>query len=215
MAKYKDEFLRSDTRRSDEFFQGDSGFSSEFAGTNEYSYSNLNETEFTDESYFHKDEFNIDSEISLKQKASGEGELDLGGEPSQTMALGAGTVKVGAITVAAVMSVSTVALNHEHVFANGWTVFREATCHHTGIEELVCSDCGWSVEKRETNTLEHSISDWITQNMATCQEGGTEIRKCTDCFAVLEQKKTELGEHIMVPSENGMICSVCGEGNEP
>ncbi len=182
IGRYRDEYFRKDGRQSDEFLCSDTRYSDEFVRTNEYSYTN--ETELMDESFFHNDEFNLESETNLREGTSGESDFEAGGEEiaSQTTTMmGVGTVKIGAITTAAIMSVSTVALNHEHNFANGWSVFREASCHHAGIETLVCSDCGWAVEKRETPTLEHMISDWIEQNST-----GTKVKSCLDCGQVIE-----------------------------
>ncbi|MBQ4100446.1 MAG: hypothetical protein IJC83_02740, partial [Oscillospiraceae bacterium] len=137
-GRYRDEYFRKDGRQSDEFLRSDTRYSDEFVRTDEFSF--LNETEMASESFIHSDEFNMDSEVSLKEKSAIE-DFELGGEQEAasqtTMVMGAGTIKVGAITAAAVMSVSTVAINHEHTFAQGWTTTVEATCLHNGTEELI------------------------------------------------------------------------------
>ena len=99
------------------------------------------------------------------------------------------------------------------------------TCISRGSYDEVsyCIDCGKELNRirKETETLSHQESDWITEVEATCSSNGKLYKECTLCHEVLSEQTTSTGEHklddIILEDDycNGrqlssIYCSVCG-----
>ena len=210
--------------------------------SNEFMYNQ--EHEFCDEQFYHADEFNRDVEIGLHKRDSFEG----GGEEefivadsklktgilskkerrqtrqkqSGVIGKAAGSLKVGAITMAAVMSIATVTIAHEHIFPDGWQITTAPTCQVEGEHILVCADCERIVEREVMPIIGHIAGDWIVQTKADCSHEGVEIKLCTMCQLEIEKRQTGLGDHIIgswitdavksctVDGHRHRECTVCG-----
>ncbi len=67
----------------------------------------------------------------------------------------------------------------EHKFAD-WLTVKESDCESGGEEERICTECD-RVEKRATEELGHSFTNYVSDNNATCTEDGTKTAKCDRC----------------------------------
>ena len=73
---------------------------------------------------------------------------------------------------------------HEHVFGDEWTVTKEPTCSEVGLEERVCTECGWA-QKREIPKADHT-EEVIPGTPATLNETGlSDGKKCSVCDEIL------------------------------
>lgn len=54
-----------------------------------------------------------------------------------------------------------------------------ATCTETGLEKIICADCGELIEENTIEALGHDFGDeWTVTTAATCTADGEEIRTC-------------------------------------
>ena len=98
------------------------------------------------------------------------------------------------------------------------------TCSSKGSydEVLYCVECGKEINRtyKETESLSHQESEWITDVEATCSSNGKLYKECTLCHEVLSEKITSTGEHkldkVVMEDDycNGqqvgsVYCSVC------
>ena len=62
-----------------------------------------------------------------------------------------------------------------------------ATCTETGLEKIICADCGELIEKKEID-IDPANHDWeLKSDTATCTEDGVKTYKCSRC----DETKTE------------------------
>ena len=53
-----------------------------------------------------------------------------------------------------------------------------ATCTETGLEKIICADCGELIEKNTIETLGHDLGGWTVTKEVTCTADGEETRTC-------------------------------------
>lgn len=80
-----------------------------------------------------------------------------------------------------------------------------ATCTETGLEKIICADCGEVLEKQKL-PIDPENHDWVLESdTATCTENGEKTYKCSRC----DETKTE-----NIPAHHTFIaggCDECGE----
>ena len=79
-----------------------------------------------------------------------------------------------------------------------------ATCTETGLEKIICADCGEVLEKQKL-PIDPENHDWeLKSDTATCTEDGEKTYKCSRC----DETKTE-----NIPAHHTFIaggCDICG-----
>ena len=79
-----------------------------------------------------------------------------------------------------------------------------ATCTETGLEKIICADCGEVLEKQKL-PIDPENHDWeLKSDTATCTEDGEKTYKCSRC----DETKTE-----NIPAHHTFIaggCDKCG-----
>ena len=79
-----------------------------------------------------------------------------------------------------------------------------ATCTETGLEKIICADCGELIEEKEI-AIDPENHDWkLKSDTATCTEDGEKTYKCNRCY----ETKTE-----NIPAHHTFIaggCDICG-----
>ena len=79
-----------------------------------------------------------------------------------------------------------------------------ATCTETGLEKIICADCGEVLEKQKL-PIDPENHDWVLESdTATCTENGEKTYKCSRC----DETKTE-----NIPAHHTFIaggCDKCG-----
>lgn len=60
-----------------------------------------------------------------------------------------------------------------------WKTTLEPDCINKGIEELVCSGCGYVSDSREIDALGHSYNDGVVTTKPTCEADGVVTFSCT------------------------------------
>lgn len=79
-----------------------------------------------------------------------------------------------------------------------------ATCTETGLEKIICADCGELIEEKEI-AIDPDNHDWkLKSDTATCTEDGEKTYKCNRC----DKTKTE-----NIPAHHTFIaggCDKCG-----
>ena len=53
-----------------------------------------------------------------------------------------------------------------------------ATCTETGLEKIICADCGELIEENTIEALGHDFDEWTVTKEATCTADGEETRTC-------------------------------------
>lgn len=53
-----------------------------------------------------------------------------------------------------------------------------ATCTETGLEKIICADCGELIEENTIEALGHDFGEWDVTTAATCTADGEETRTC-------------------------------------
>lgn len=53
-----------------------------------------------------------------------------------------------------------------------------ATCTETGLEKIICADCGELIEENNIEALGHDFGEWTVTKEATCTADGEETRTC-------------------------------------
>lgn len=83
-----------------------------------------------------------------------------------------------------------------------------ATCTETGLEKIICADCGELIEENTIEALGHDFGEWEITN-PTCTEKGSKTRKCSRCDKTETAEIDALGhDHIVTYSDN--ICTTPG-----
>ncbi len=122
----------------------------------------------------------------------------------------------------------------DHIFGDWYTV-REATCVDKGLEERVCSRCGYT-EQREISVgghksgsaancinasvctacgttlapaLGHSFTQWILEKSPTCVQKAVYKRNCTRC-GLIERKDGDFGNHNYMANVTTPGCTTSG-----
>lgn len=77
-----------------------------------------------------------------------------------------------------------------------------ATCTETGLEKIICADCGEVLEKQKL-PIDPENHDWeLKSDTATCTEDGEKTYKCSRC----DETKTE-----NIPAHHTFIAGGCDE----
>lgn len=97
----------------------------------------------------------------------------------------------------------------------------QATCTHTGIKIVKCSECGALLQETVIPKLDHTI-ETVTEKHATCSQTGLKVEKCSICDYVAKETQIPKTEHTpgawkitkdCTCTEDGLkqqTCSVCG-----
>ena len=79
-----------------------------------------------------------------------------------------------------------------------------ATCTETGLEKIICADCGELIEEKEID-IDPANHDWVFEiDTAKCYENGVKTYKCSHC----NETRTEVS-----PAHHTFIaggCDKCG-----
>ena len=85
-----------------------------------------------------------------------------------------------------------------------------ATCTETGLEKIICADCGELIEENTIEALGHDFGKWeITEN-PTCTEKGSKTRKCSRCGETETVEIDALGHDWELKSDTA-TCTEDGE----
>jgi len=90
-----------------------------------------------------------------------------------------------------------------------------ATCTETGLEKIICADCGELIEEKEIaiDPDNHSFGDWKTTKNPTCTEKGSKTRKCSRCGETETVEIDALGhdwEEIITDKTKAATCTEDG-----
>lgn len=66
-----------------------------------------------------------------------------------------------------------------HVASDVWQTSKEPTCLEKGVEERVCSGCGYVYETAEIDALDHNYDNGVVTTKATCEADGVVTFTCT------------------------------------
>ena len=115
-----------------------------------------------------------------------------------------------------------------HVWAEEYTVDKEATCAEEGSESIHCTVCGEMKEDSShaiPKTEDHKYDEWVVTKKATCAEEGSESLRCTVCGEIKEGSSRSIpktndhkyGDWIVTKpatsTETGIhekVCEICG-----
>ena len=109
-----------------------------------------------------------------------------------------------------------------HVWAEEYTVDKEATCTEPGLKSKHCTVCGKSGET-ETIPADHNYGGWTVAKQPTCTESGTEKRICGTCQKEDTRDIDPTGHNwnsddtidlqptCTNPGSKSKHCAVCGE----
>ncbi len=91
------------------------------------------------------------------------------------------------------LSAEAASEEHDHVWADDYTVDTAATCTAAGSESIHCTLCGAIKEDsvREIPMLEHTWEE-VTVKEATCTEAGSKHTECSVCKTVKEDSTVEI-----------------------
>ena len=89
-----------------------------------------------------------------------------------------------------------------------------ATCTETGLEKIICADCGELIEEKEIaiDPDNHDFGEWEITEKPTCTEKGSKTGECSRCGGTETVKIDALG-HDWVLNENTYTdkCNRCGD----
>ena len=77
-------------------------------------------------------------------------------------------------------STTEIPLCTEHAFGD-WQTTKEATCLEEGVEEKLCTVCGFSEERSIEKLPEHTYGKWKTERDSSFTEKGIEKMTCSSC----------------------------------
>ncbi len=73
-------------------------------------------------------------------------------------------------------------VTHEHIYAEEWTIDKEATCTENGSKSKYCTICGDKGEITEIPMTGHDFSgSFVIDKEATCKENGAKSKHCKIC----------------------------------
>ena len=79
-----------------------------------------------------------------------------------------------------------------------------ATCTETGLEKIICADCGEVLEKQKL-PIDPENHDWeLKSDTATCTEDGEKTYKCSRCDVL--RKEDSPAHHTFIAGG----CDICG-----
>lgn len=79
-----------------------------------------------------------------------------------------------------------------------------ATCTETGLEKIICADCGEVLEKQKL-PIDPENHDWVLESdTATCTEDGEKTYKCSRCDVL--RKEDSPAHHTFIAGG----CDICG-----
>lgn len=88
-----------------------------------------------------------------------------------------------------------------------------ATCTETGLEKIICADCGELIEEKEIaiDPDNHDFGEWEIKENPTCTEKGSKTRKCSRCGETETVEIDALGHDWVLENENDNIhkCTNC------
>lgn len=79
-----------------------------------------------------------------------------------------------------------------------------ATCTETGLEKIICADCGELIEEKEIaiDPDNHDFGEWKITEKPTCTEKGSKIGECSRCGGTETVKIDALGHDWVLENEN-------------
>lgn len=79
-----------------------------------------------------------------------------------------------------------------------------ATCTETGLEKIICADCGELIEEKEIaiDPDNHDFGEWEITEKPTCTEKGSKTGKCSRCGETETVKIDALGHDWVLENEN-------------
>lgn len=90
-----------------------------------------------------------------------------------------------------------------------------ATCTETGLEKIICADCGELIEEKEIDIDpdNHDFDEWEITKNPTCTEKGSKTGKCSRCGGTGTVKIDALGHDWVLENENTYTdkCNRCGD----
>ena len=88
-----------------------------------------------------------------------------------------------------------------------WIVIDEPACNSYGLEEISCTECGYS-EYRSIDPTGHSYT-WYTLSVAACETDGVMIGECSLCEDVDLTAIPKTGHNIIDGA-----CTICGKSED-
>lgn len=83
-----------------------------------------------------------------------------------------------------------------------------ATCTETGLEKIICADCGELIEENTIEALGHDFGEWTVTKEATCTADGEETRTCKR-EGCTHSETRPIKAHHHVDYEKSGYCETC------
>ena len=79
-----------------------------------------------------------------------------------------------------------------------------ATCTETGLEKIICADCGELIEEKEIDIdpANHDFGEWEITEKPTCTEKGSKTGECSRCGETETVEIDALGHDWILEKEN-------------